>query len=54
MSTIWQKATLCYTYNPGDAAARRVTSMVDGGWAGADNIDALVSMAQAAPNRVRI
>ena len=31
-----------------------VTSMVDGGSAGADNIDALVGVAQAAPNRVRI
>ena len=31
-----------------------VTSMVDGGSAGADNIDALVRVAQAAPNRVRI
>jgi len=31
-----------------------VTSMVDGGSAGADNIDALVRIAQAAPNRVRI
>ena len=31
-----------------------VTSMVDGGSAGADNIDALVKVAQAAPNRVRI
>ncbi len=31
-----------------------VTSMVDGGSAGADNIDALVSVAQAAPNRLRI
>jgi dihydroorotase len=31
-----------------------VTSMVDGGSAGADNIDALVKVAQTAPNRVRI
>ena len=31
-----------------------VTSMVDGGSAGADNIAALVRVAQAAPNRVRI
>jgi dihydroorotase len=31
-----------------------VTSMVDGGSAGADNIDALVGLARAAPNRVRI
>ena len=31
-----------------------VTAMVDGGSAGADNIDALVRVAQAAPNRVRI
>jgi dihydroorotase len=31
-----------------------VTSMVDGGSAGADNIDALVRVAQTAPNRVRI
>jgi len=31
-----------------------VTSMVDGGSAGADNIDALVGVARAAPNRVRI
>ena len=31
-----------------------VTSMVDGGSAGTDNIDALVRVAQAAPNRVRI
>ncbi|HMF98052.1 MAG TPA: amidohydrolase/deacetylase family metallohydrolase [Vicinamibacterales bacterium] len=31
-----------------------VTSMVDGGSAGADNIDALVRVAEAAPNRVRI
>src|SRR5262245_47174688 len=31
-----------------------VTSMVDGGSAGADNIDALVRVAQAAPSRVRI
>jgi len=31
-----------------------VTSMVDGGSAGADNIEALVRVAQAAPNRVRI
>jgi dihydroorotase len=31
-----------------------VTSMVDGGSAGADNVDALVRVAQAAPNRVRI
>jgi dihydroorotase len=31
-----------------------VTSMVDGGSAGADNIDALVDVARAAPNRVRI
>jgi dihydroorotase len=31
-----------------------VTSMVDGGSAGSDNIDALVRVAQAAPNRVRI
>ena len=30
------------------------TSMVDGGSAGSDNIDALVGVAQAAPNRVRI
>jgi dihydroorotase len=30
------------------------TSMVDGGSAGSDNIDALVRVAQAAPNRVRI
>jgi len=31
-----------------------VTTMVDGGSAGADNIDALVAIARAAPNRVRI
>ena len=31
-----------------------VTSMADGGSAGADNIDALVQVARAAPNRVRI
>jgi dihydroorotase len=31
-----------------------VTAMVDGGSAGADNIDALVRVAQASPNRVRI
>ena len=31
-----------------------VTSMVDGGSAGADNIDALVRVARGAPNRVRI
>jgi dihydroorotase len=31
-----------------------VTSMVDGGSAGADNIDALVRVAEQAPNRVRI
>src|SRR6267378_4140390 len=31
-----------------------VTSMVDGGSAGADNIDVLVRVSQAAPNRVRI
>ncbi|HEY7285750.1 MAG TPA: hypothetical protein VH497_09925 [Vicinamibacterales bacterium] len=31
-----------------------VTSMVDGGSAGADNIDALVRVAETAPNRVRI
>jgi dihydroorotase len=31
-----------------------VTSMVDGGSAGADNVDALVKVAEAAPNRVRI
>jgi len=31
-----------------------VTSMVDGGSAGADNIDALVGIAERAPNRVRI
>jgi dihydroorotase len=31
-----------------------VTSMVDGGSAGADNVDALVEIARAAPNRVRI
>ena len=31
-----------------------VTTMVDGGSAGADNIDALVAVAKAAPNRVRI
>ena len=31
-----------------------VTTMVDGGSAGADNIDALVGVARAAPNRVRI
>jgi dihydroorotase len=31
-----------------------VTSMVDGGSAGADNVDALVRVAEAAPNRVRI
>jgi dihydroorotase len=31
-----------------------VTTMVDGGSAGADNIDALVAVARAAPNRVRI
>jgi len=31
-----------------------VTSMVDGGSAGADNIDALVRVARQAPNRVRI
>jgi len=31
-----------------------VTSMVDGGSAGADNIDALVHIARSAPNRVRI
>jgi dihydroorotase len=31
-----------------------VTSMVDGGSAGADNIDALVNVARGAPNRVRI
>jgi dihydroorotase len=31
-----------------------VTSMVDGGSAGADDIDALVDVARAAPNRVRI
>ena len=31
-----------------------VTSMVDGGSAGADNIDALVRIAEQAPNRVRI
>jgi len=31
-----------------------VTSMVDGGSAGADNIDALVRVAETSPNRVRI
>src|SRR5262245_53854889 len=31
-----------------------VTAMVDGGSAGADNIDALVGIAKAAPNRVRL
>lgn len=31
-----------------------VTSMIDGGSAGADNLDTLVRVAQAAPNRVRI
>src|SRR5262249_28916696 len=31
-----------------------VTSVVDGGSAGADNVDALVEVARTAPNRVRI
>jgi dihydroorotase len=39
---------------PGALAHDGVTSMVDGGSAGADTIDALVRVAQAAPNRVRI
>ena len=39
---------------PGTLLGDGVTSMVDGGSAGADNIDALVRIAQAAPNRVRI
>jgi dihydroorotase len=39
---------------PGALLRDGVTSMVDGGSAGADNIDALVSVAEAAPNRVRI
>ena len=39
---------------PGALLRDGVTSMVDGGSAGADNIDALVRIAEAAPNRVRI
>src|SRR6185295_8820083 len=39
---------------PGALLRDGVTSMVDGGSAGADNIDALVRVAEAAPNRVRI
>jgi dihydroorotase len=39
---------------PGVLLRDGVTSMVDGGSAGADNIDSLVRVAQAAPNRVRI
>ena len=39
---------------PAALLADGVTSMVDGGSAGADTIDALVRVAQAAPNRVRI
>jgi len=39
---------------PASLVGDGVTSMVDGGSAGADNIEALVRVAQAAPNRVRI
>jgi dihydroorotase len=39
---------------PGALLRDGVTSMVDGGSAGADTIDALVRVAEAAPNRVRI
>jgi dihydroorotase len=39
---------------PAALARDGVTAMVDGGSAGADNIDALVRVAEAAPNRVRI
>jgi dihydroorotase len=39
---------------PGALLKDGVTSMVDGGSAGADTIDALVRVAEAAPNRVRI
>jgi len=39
---------------PGALLRDGVTSMVDGGSAGADNIEALVGVADAAPNRVRI
>ena len=39
---------------PGALLHDGVTSMVDGGSAGADNIDALVRGAESAPNRVRI
>ncbi|HKB11372.1 MAG TPA: amidohydrolase/deacetylase family metallohydrolase [Vicinamibacterales bacterium] len=39
---------------PGALLRDGVTAMVDGGSAGADNIDALVKVADAAPNRVRI
>jgi dihydroorotase len=39
---------------PGALLGDGVTSMVDGGSAGADNIDALVDVARSAPNRVRI
>jgi dihydroorotase len=39
---------------PGALLRDGVTSMVDGGSAGADTIDALVRVTEAAPNRVRI
>ena len=39
---------------PASLVGDGVISMVDGGSAGADNIEALVRVAQAAPNRVRI
>ena len=39
---------------PGDCLPTGVTSLVDGGSRGADNVDDLVAIARSAPNRVRI
>src|SRR5690606_32743184 len=39
---------------PSDFLASGVTTMVDAGSRGADNIDTIIAIAQAAPNRLRL